>query len=156
MSISRFVPYSPDSYYVKSTSNIYAWTPVVRDTAADGQVMVPGGAGAGNIVGVAIQDAGPLTLAQGPNLTVVPVQQHGRVQMYAKGTVTAGDVVKIGTSISFTPPGYATAQTLFTAQTATQTAAGSQPAPVLGYAESTSGGTDGDTVWVYLIPGMMY
>lgn len=155
MPASTYTPYSPNSFLWDTTATTYRGAPVVYKNVGF-TVTNPAASSADRIAGVAWQDAGPSAPAQATSVDVITVLQEGVVQMYAKGTINPGDVVKIGPTISITPPGYSSAITVYTAQTVAQTAGGSPPYPVLGIAVGPATSADGDYCYIYLCPGMFF
>jgi hypothetical protein len=157
MAATDYTPITPNSYYWDTTVTTYRGSPVVVKPTGNNPYMVtnPAGTSADIIVGVAEMDAGPGVPAayepQAANVDVITVKEVGVVAMYAKGAITQGQMVKIGPAISVTPAGYPSPITVYTAQAATQTAAGAQPYPVLGIA-ITNASQDGDVVYVLLRP----
>ncbi len=148
-------PIPDHTYLVSGLQTIVEGCPVVV-TATPDQVGLPLGTAADLIVGVAQADVGPLALGQAINNTAIPVQVFGTAKCFAKGTIAAGSMVRIFTAtINVTPPGYAAAVAVWPVSASTQTAAGSQPFPVLGRARNATT-TDGDIVYVDLIPGATY
>lgn len=156
MPASQFTPLSPDTFYWDTSVTTYKGAPVVRKGSTAFTATNPAGTSADKIIGVSNEDAGPSAPNQAVNAKAISVSEGPcRVAMYGKGTIHTGDVVKIGPTISITPAGYASAITVYTCQTMAQTTAGSQPYPVLGYADS-EGAADGDIVYVKLVNGMYY
>ncbi len=146
----------PDHTYLWNTAHtVIAGCPVVTTSTVD-EVDLPAGASTDIIVGVATADAGPNALAQAVNATDVPVQVLGTALMYGKSGITAGAMVKINTAtINVTPAGYASAVAVWPVTAATQTAAGSQPYPIVGRARNGTT-ADGDIVYVDLLIGEYY
>lgn len=139
----------PDRTFLWNTAvTTYAGAPVVISTVAN-TVTNPAGTAADIIVGIAQEDAGPLAPIQAVNAQSLAVQYFGTARCVAKGTINVGNAVKIGPTISITPAGYTSAITIYTVQAATQTVAGSQPYPIVGWAETPSA-ADGTYVFVRL------
>lgn len=155
MATTDYTPITPNSYYWDTSVTTYRGSPVVAKLSGTNPYMVtnPAGSSADIIIGVADMDAGPsvptLYEPDAVSVDVITVKEVGVVAMFAKGTITQGQMVKIGPTISITPAGYPSAITVYTAQAATQTAGGSQPYPVLGIA-LTNTSADGDIVYVLL------
>lgn len=147
-------PVPAGTYLWNTAHSVYAGCPVVQSGTTD-EIDLPAGTSADRIVGIALEDAGPAALAQAATQQVIAVQELGIARCYAKGAITAGNVVKVGTTISVTPAGYSAAVTMQTVSAATQAAAGAQPAPVVGIAQNTTA-NDGDIVYVRLQPGMFF
>jgi len=159
MAASNYTPLPPNSYYWDTTVTAYQGAPVVLKGSGNPYMVTnPAGTAADVIVGIAEVDAGPSvpsSEAEAANITVMGVQEYGVARCYAKGTIHAGNAVKCGPTISITPAGYSAAITVYTVQASTQTAAGSQPFPIVGFAVTESS-ADGDIVYVRLTPGVSY
>jgi hypothetical protein len=159
MPATGYTPFGPNTYNWDTTATTFRGAPVVlKGSALAYGVTNPAGTGADIIVGVAMIDAGPSVPASeqaAASITAIPVQEFGVVAMYAKGAINPGQAVKVGATISVTPPGYSAAITIFTATAATQALAGAQPFPIIGFAV-TPASADGDIVYVRLTPGQYY
>ncbi len=154
MPATVFQPVPPNTYLWNTAHNIYAGSPVVVSSTAF-TADTPAVWSADVVLGIALEDAGPAALGDAVNKDAITVQEYGTAWCYAKGTIAAGSWVKIGATISVTPPGYASSVTVQTVTAATQTAGGSQPYPMVGRALSASS-ADGDIVYIELVPGAYF
>ncbi len=152
---SPWNPFGTHTYLWNTAHTVLAGCPVVVTTTTD-QVDLPAGTAADVLVGVAAEDAGPNAYGQAAQETTIAVQVYGTVKMYGKASITVGAMVKVASAtINVTPPGYAAAVAVWPVTVATQTAAGSQPFPIVGRARNATT-SDGDIVYVDLLIGATY
>ena len=154
MPASQFTPVEPNSYLWTVAHSVFEGCPVVA-TGVAFTVDNPAVSSADIIIGVAVEDAGPAALNDAVNKDVITVQEYGVAKCYAKGAITVGTWLKVGATISVTPPGYASAVTMQTVTAATQAGAGAQPFPMVGIAMSAAS-ADGDIVYVDVKPGSYF